>query len=199
MKTIPAMAGWLLERFGIARGNPALMGDLVEEYSSGRSAWWVWRQTLLAIAAVVTREPRARKPAILRAVALVLGLSLAYSFASLFVTNNFGLPPRGGVAFWYVRGVLNGYVWPAIVGWVVASTHRGHRAGAVVAYLILVATWAALRLYISYEALSRYHLVGPFIAWHCLTWACALVGGLLPSLWRMRESAGSARHRDSAS
>ena len=194
MKAIPARAQWLLEKIGIAQGNAALMGDLVEEYGSGRSALWLWRQTFLAIAAALTREPRDRKPAILRAVAIVLALNLAWSFANQYAFSTFGRPPSGGVAFWYVRGVLNGYVWPAIVGWMVASTHRRHRAGAVVVYLILVATWAALRLCISYEALNRYHMVGTYIGWHCLTWACALAGGLLASpRRRMREAADPGR------
>jgi hypothetical protein len=197
MKAIPARALWLLERFGIAQGNAALMGDLVEEYGSGRSALWLWRQTLLAIAAAVTREPRDRKRAILRAVALVLALNLAFSFAGLYVFNNFAPRPiRGGVgAFWYVFGFLTSCVWPAIVGWVVASTHRAHRAGAVVAYLILVTIWAAIRLCNGYEALSRSHQVGLFIGWHCLTWACALAGGLLASPRpRMREAADAGHH-----
>ena len=195
MKAIPARAQWLLERFGIAQRNAALMGDLVEEYSSGRSALWLWRQTLLAIAAEVTREPRARRPAILRAVALVLALNLAFSFAELYVLNNFALRPSGDGALWYVFGVLTSLVWPAIVGWVVASTHPGHRVGAVVAYLILVATWAALRLCIGYQALSRSHEVGPFIGWHCLTWACALAGGLLAEHDSSRMAGDSVRGR----
>lgn len=200
MKAIPARAQWLLERFGIAQGNAALMGDLVEEYGSGRSALWLWRQTLLAIAAEVTREPRARKPAIMRAVALVLALYLASTFTELYVFNNFVIkkfagPPSPCGAFCYVYGVLTSFVWPAIVGWVVASTHRAHRAGAVVAYLMLVTIWTALSLCLGYEGLSRSHQVGLFIGWHCLTWACALAGGLLASpRRRMREAADSGRH-----
>jgi hypothetical protein len=175
MKAIPARAQWLLERFGIAQGNEALMGDLVEEYGSGRSALWLWRQTLLAIAAKVTREPRARKPAILRAVALVLALWFAFSFADFYVFNNFvtehsaGLPSWGD-PFWVVYAVLRKFVWPSIVGWMVASTHRAHRAGAVVAYLILVTIWAAIRLYNSFEGISRSHLeLLVVIALYCLT------------------------------
>jgi len=197
MKTIPAMAQWLLERFGITRGNPALMGDLVEEYSSGRSTWWVWRQTLLAIAAVVIHEPRARKPAILRAVVLVVALNFVAIIAAQQVVRNFaGLSHDG--AFWMVFGVFNGFVWPAIVGWVVASAHRAHRAGAVVAYLTLLTIWAGFRLCMVYQMLSRLHQVDLFIGFigsNCLTLGCALVGGLLPNLWRMCESADSERHR----
>ena len=45
----PRLATWLLNRFGVARQNPPLAGDLLEEFRSGRSAAWYCRQTLVAI------------------------------------------------------------------------------------------------------------------------------------------------------
>ena len=44
VKQPPAFATWLLKR--AARGNEALVGDLLEEYRQGRSAVWYWRQVL---------------------------------------------------------------------------------------------------------------------------------------------------------
>src|SRR5579862_2098572 len=46
----PRIATWLLQRMGIAGQNPALAGDLLEEFQNGRSAVWYWRQILWAIA-----------------------------------------------------------------------------------------------------------------------------------------------------
>ena len=45
----PALAAWLLDRLGYTRQNAALAGDLLEEYRSGRSPAWFWRQTLMVI------------------------------------------------------------------------------------------------------------------------------------------------------
>ena len=42
----PALAVWLLERFS---GDGALIGDLVEEWRSGRSTAWFWSQALGSI------------------------------------------------------------------------------------------------------------------------------------------------------
>lgn len=46
----PALADWLLDRLGDTRRHPAMAGDLLEEFRSGRSAAWYWRQTLVVIA-----------------------------------------------------------------------------------------------------------------------------------------------------
>ena len=41
----PRFAQLLLQRFGPS--NPALQGDLAEEYQEGRSASWYWGRSLL--------------------------------------------------------------------------------------------------------------------------------------------------------
>ena len=46
----PALAVWL-NRLGVSEGNEPLAGDLLEEFRSGRTAGWYWRQTLMAICA----------------------------------------------------------------------------------------------------------------------------------------------------
>jgi hypothetical protein len=46
----PALANWLLDRLGYGRQNAPLAGDLLEEFRSGRSAFWYWRQTLVVVA-----------------------------------------------------------------------------------------------------------------------------------------------------
>jgi hypothetical protein len=52
----PALAVWLLNRLGISAGNEPLAGDLLEEYRSGRTAAWYWRQTLMAILTALVRR-----------------------------------------------------------------------------------------------------------------------------------------------
>ncbi len=46
----PTLAHWLLDRLRYLRNNPALAGDLQEEFESGRSSRWYWHQTLTIIA-----------------------------------------------------------------------------------------------------------------------------------------------------
>ena len=50
----PALATWLLKH--AARGNDALVGDLLEEYCRRRSDVWYWRQVLTAVALNLSRE-----------------------------------------------------------------------------------------------------------------------------------------------
>jgi hypothetical protein len=58
MKTprLPAAAVWLLDAFNVTDNNPALIGDLAQECSAGRSSVWLWRQVLAAIAFAVGSE-----------------------------------------------------------------------------------------------------------------------------------------------
>lgn len=57
----PLIATWLLERFLPDRLGEALVGDLFEEFHSGRSAAWLWRQVLSAIAIGLRQEIACRR------------------------------------------------------------------------------------------------------------------------------------------
>jgi hypothetical protein len=52
----PATASWMLEHLTPGESNRALAGDLHEEFRSGRSKSWYWRQVVGAISIRVTRE-----------------------------------------------------------------------------------------------------------------------------------------------
>src|ERR1700689_2164743 len=45
----PRLATWLLEHAGGRYRREALVGDLIEEFSLGRSRAWFWRQILHAL------------------------------------------------------------------------------------------------------------------------------------------------------
>ena len=49
-RKLPALAAWLLKIHGYPDRNPALHGDLLEEFASGRSRGWLWRQTFGLVA-----------------------------------------------------------------------------------------------------------------------------------------------------
>ena len=54
----PRLALWLLRHTCPGNHDRALAGDLVEQYSAGRSPAWFWRQVLIAIALGVLSEMR---------------------------------------------------------------------------------------------------------------------------------------------
>jgi hypothetical protein len=54
----PALATWLVEHVSPGRRNEALAGDLLEQFSQGRSITWYWRQVLVAILAAFLKEWR---------------------------------------------------------------------------------------------------------------------------------------------
>ena len=66
----PRVAIWILRTLGSGPDIEALLGDLSEEYRSGRSRVWFWWQVLTAIPITLVREVRAHVVLIVRAVAL---------------------------------------------------------------------------------------------------------------------------------
>jgi hypothetical protein len=54
----PALATWLVEHLNPGGRNEALAGDLLEQFSQGRSVAWYWRQVLVAIIVGFTKEWR---------------------------------------------------------------------------------------------------------------------------------------------
>jgi len=64
----PSVPTWLLNGFG--HRNDTLTGDLIEEYSQGRSVAWYWWQVLVAIVVDFGKEVRAHKVLALRAIAV---------------------------------------------------------------------------------------------------------------------------------
>jgi hypothetical protein len=73
--TPPKPAAWLLDRLGIA---PPLVGDLLEEFQTGRSRLWFWRQTLRAVGSAVARSARVHPRQLL---AVVIGWALQFCAA----------------------------------------------------------------------------------------------------------------------
>ena len=75
----PRLALWLLRRTCPGNHSQALAGDLVEQYSAGRSPAWFWRQVLIAIALGVLSEMRWYWPHFCYAVA---GMAMPAIFGS---------------------------------------------------------------------------------------------------------------------
>jgi hypothetical protein len=63
----PRLATWLLQRWGSGPRRASLVGDLIEQYSDGRSRAWYWRQVLRAILVGAVHDIRDNKLLALRA------------------------------------------------------------------------------------------------------------------------------------
>jgi hypothetical protein len=85
----PALAVWLLERFGYLGENSALLGDLLEEFRNGRSASWFWRQT-----ATVLVKGRSPRQIVLRLDLLALFAGAVIQFPLSLVLWRFDLIPH---------------------------------------------------------------------------------------------------------
>ena len=145
MRRPPRLASLLLERF--TPGNEALHGDLDEEFSSGRSSGWYWRQVMAAIARQGPLAVRAR--GLVAAENFVTGIItlVMIGFYAVFVVNvtEWLLRFEGvGVELWArlpnALGALNGgaFVITFLLGigagrWI-AKGHLGHRVVAIVTF-----------------------------------------------------------------
>jgi len=57
-KNPPRLARWILEHLTTDEQKDALSGDLLEEFRSGRSSGWYWRQVATAVIVSMTRMLR---------------------------------------------------------------------------------------------------------------------------------------------
>jgi len=93
MRTSRAITVWLFDRLDL---DSALVGDLLEERARGRSAFWYWRQVVIAMCLVICRALLDHKMLALRAVATGCATNFALMF--LFETLLPNLAPLGPTA-----------------------------------------------------------------------------------------------------
>jgi hypothetical protein len=78
----PALASWLLDRFGV---NDSIIGDMVESYEHGRSRGWLCRQVTVALFVTLVRHAREHRGLAGRwlAIGVTSGLLISLPPASL--------------------------------------------------------------------------------------------------------------------
>src|SRR4051812_44206916 len=130
----PIFATWLVERFC---GEPAIAGDLIEEYRERQSPLWYWRQALIAVFACSSARIWDHKWLALRAIAT------GWVFASIVIR----IGMREIVHPWWdtvappaLYPVIASLPWLAN-GWLIGRLHRPYSTAMVSAYAI----WLVVR------------------------------------------------------
>jgi hypothetical protein len=150
LRTPPPVARSLMERLGPADRRESLIGDLTEQYQRGRSSFWFWRQSLMAIAIGAVRDLRRDPDHVVHALLTGLGALLLYWQVSGPLTMALGYLARQNHwwrdTFWPVQEAIFfpfGFLGGIFAGWLVARFHRPQLAAALLA---LIAAWVALDL-----------------------------------------------------
>ncbi len=131
-RPLPALASWLLEQFHIPQRNEPFLGDLIEEYSGGRSKSWLWRQVLCmlwtTLLADAKRDIWGHKLLSIRAI--VVGLFVVIPFRVAREQTALHGVGDDAIEFW-----LFNFAAFALAGWVIAHTHRQCKRSMVIAFL----------------------------------------------------------------
>ena len=140
----PALARWLFERVRFSDTDEALAGDLLEEFTQGRSAAWYWRQVLVAIVVDYRKEVRIHWVLAIRAALIGLAVSTGVSILlhSLIVTMH-----RNGLMHSNPRGVpwaLTSFLSGIISGWLVAFLHPKNRGAMLVTFAGALLIWSSM-------------------------------------------------------
>jgi hypothetical protein len=151
MREAPGLAIWLLNHFGASAQNDAILGDITEQYASGRSPGWFWKQVISAIAISTFREMWNNK------LVSVVALSSGWLFLDLTLSL-LVFPMWSGVMYsffvnalaqhetlgWYTSSFLHFMIvflmLPvyASAGWIVSRAAKEHRTAIVLAFAISV-------------------------------------------------------------
>jgi len=183
----PALATKLLESLVPLRTSEALLGDLIEQYQSGRSRSWYWRQVILALVISAGREARTRKLQAIRAliVGYLCGASLCY-----FSTSAAGkfLGPYTVVGA-YLLFLPLAFISAAISGWILSRTHSRPMV-LVFAIFGVIASLVALAVYALFPG-DRMPLPMPVVTWAvtlAINFIIAPLGVLAGGLWGSCEA-----------
>jgi hypothetical protein len=193
----PRLAAWLLRRLGSAGRNQSLMGDLVEQFTNGRSASWYWRQAVNAMFTDATQDVREHKLLALRAIGIgIASMWVFWALASIplriiWVLSSGGMYVGGrwmtlDYSWMHYRGylaLLMIVVGSAGSGWIVARLHRDHQTAMVLAFLVALVLAAAAQLVIPVRLVGwpvrpMIHSAPTIIVLFVVTPMSVLVGGL---------------------
>ena len=175
----PSLATKLLELLVPQRTSEALLGDLIEQFESGRSRRWYWRQVILALAISAGREARTRKIQAIRAVTVgyLCGASLCYVTTS--AAGKFVGPYT--VVGAYLLFLPLAFISAAISGWILSRTHSRPMV-LVFAIFFVIASVVALAVYAALFPLDRVPLPMTVVTL-VIDFIIAPIGVLAGGLW----------------
>ena len=179
-----ALAEFVLKRFGVPRGNESLMGDIEEDYASGKSLLWLWRETTSAVVITAVRDIRKHRLLALRAIAAGWLLLWGGNMAASHLLVSPGVMYRGAFSRVSLLVLFELVVWPTFVGWAVGRMHRDQQASMVVVYAAFLFAGDAWS-YCVYR-----DLVHDFIPAACVMLVFTLLGGFLQEPGEARDRRG---------
>jgi hypothetical protein len=154
----PILANWLLSRLIAPPQSNAIAGDLMEQWRSGRSRLWLWRQGLLAIVICNWREIQGHKNVSISGI--LTGMLALWCFATLMTTvlSSMGLLVHAVNWRWphYIQMFSIALVYGAASGWIVGRLHPAHQRTAVFAFYGFTLTAIVWQL-------PLYYLVAPSV------------------------------------
>jgi hypothetical protein len=130
----PFVATWLIERFC---GEPAIAGDLIEEYRERQSPLWYWKQTAIAVCACSASRIWDHKWLAIRAIAT------GWLFSSIVIRIGMAElvhPWWDTVAPPALYPLVASLAWLGN-GWLIGRLHRPYSTAMVCAY----AVWLVIR------------------------------------------------------
>jgi hypothetical protein len=205
----PRMATWLLTRLAADERRDSLIGDLMEQYTNGHSAWWYWRQTLFAIVLRAGRDICVHKRQAIHAVLIGfacmwifgalarVGLQILWLFATggVYLSGHWMRLDYGWIRHPLYLHFLLLSLGSAASGWTVGRLHRDIRAPMVLAYLISVVLTEAVQLELQVRLIGW--TIRPLVPYPLMVlpfFFTVPISILLGGLWGRRPSVQSPSH-----
>ena len=198
----PRLATWLLD--SVSACDEALVGDMIEEYRSGRSRLWYWRQTFVAVLRATLSDVRSHPVLVLKASLLMAVSVLCYDSLlhglQLFCDDVMWklspvvfYPERITRLKFMINTALNvvapaaGY---AVGARVVSRFHRGHQTTFTLVNTLLVCVVGALQLlWLVEHDPSRVRPWFPYYVYYREgILALFIISTLLGGLWKQKST-----------
>jgi hypothetical protein len=147
---------WWMHRLGV---DGSLSGDIVEQYGTGRSRLWLWRQAVIAVVNQTAMDAWRHKVATLSQITLGWWVLWICTKFVATLSTQLGVGALIDVKFWWWTHigipvepwavyVLAG-IWGMCSGWTVARFNRGSRPSILLAFIasyLMWTLWWTLRL-----------------------------------------------------